>query len=285
MRIVEERSDPRGDGRLMSVACDQGMSRPCASAPTQSGGISPCVSHGGYSGGEARPFGMTPQERIVDAVVGVVTAVIDVVVAVLERAKGDRTPASQNPQPHPIVPSKPVGRPSEGTPTSTTPSGNTPAVGGRTLQAIQDDTGAITVRTADGYSVKAEGDKRGWSIISPQGRTTQISPDQEARESDGGHWRFQGRSSFVFGSNKVTFESKTQTKGVSKSSGITVYSGADRVTIGGLNTARPSILALSSDGRQHDDGLSDGTSFYRADTIRGESWSRVENGKRRVMGA
>lgn len=229
---------------------------------------------------------MSSQERIVDAVLGAVTGVIDVVVAVLERAKGDQSPSAQRPPVvHPIGILKPPGHQGGGATLLPNHGDKAPSATQRSLQAIQDDSGAITVRTGDGYAIKAEGENRGWSITSPAGKTTRISARQEVQESDGGHWRLRGRGTFMFGSSKATVESKALPNGSLIVSRVTVYSGAERVTLAGLDTGRPSVLALAGDGLQHDDGLNDGTLFYRADTTKGESWSVVQNGKRRVMGA
>lgn len=258
---------------------------PCGGSSTRPVGTRPCVFNGGHPGVSGPTPSMTPKERVIDAVVGAVTAVIDVVVAVLERSRGGQAPTSPRPSISsptcaPLVPGIPQGGK---VPPSDNGSGhNTSTV---SLQVAQDDVGDITVRTRDGYTVRAQGAHQGWSITSPEGKTTRVSPRQEVRESDGDHWRFVGRGSLVFGSNKATIETRSLTNGASTVSRVTVYSGADRVTVGGLDTAQPSILALARDGQSHDDGLSDGTTFYRADTTRGESWSFVRNGRKGVMGA
>jgi hypothetical protein len=252
----------------------------------QTHGIQPCITGGGFSPPFSAPSHVSSQERLVEAVVGVVTAVIDLVVVALTRAKGGRETPTQNQHP-----AKPIGipKPSNGgvgiKPPQPNTIGSTPNASAKALEVIQDEQGVATVRTGDGYAVRAAGRGTGWSITSPDGKTTQIAAGQEAHESDGGRWRFSGRGSFVFGANKVTVETKSQGSSPSVASRLTVYNGAERVTIVGLDGDRPTILALTSDGRQHDDGLSDGTSFYREGTMRGESWSIVENGKRKVMGA
>ena len=258
---------------------------PCVGTPAQSGGIFPCVQ-GGYPITVERPSVMSPQERVIEAVVETVTAVIDVVVAVLERAQAGRQPTSQRPAiTKPIITPKPSSNLEGPKPPPTTSGGHAPSAAVTSLEAIQDDTGAITVRTGDGYAVRARGNALGWSITAPDGRTTRFSGGQEAHESDGGRWQVRGRGSFAFGSSKVTVETKPLSSNSTSVHRLTVYNGTDRVTIGGLDSGRPTIMSLAHDGRQHDDGLSDGTVFFRAGTTRGESWSLVENGKRKVMGA
>lgn len=153
----------------------------------------------------------------------------------------------------------------------------------RPLQAIRDDKGAITVRTADGYVVKAEGRDQAWRIIAPDGRATRIWGDPHVKESDGDRWDFTQRSTFVFGQNKVTVETVPAKGGRTYTGRITVYSGDERITIGGIERDLPTILAMSSDGKQHDDSLSDGAVFSRGATARGESWSTIVGGKKKVM--
>jgi Domain of Unknown Function (DUF1521) len=151
------------------------------------------------------------------------------------------------------------------------------------LEAIRDDKGAVTVRTADGYAIKAEGYDQAWSIIGPDGHTTRIWGDPHVSESDGDAWDFKGRSTFEFGDNKVTVETSPASKGRTYSGRITIYSGDDRITIGGIEKNAPTIEAISSDGKQHDDSLSDGVVYKRAGTKTGESWSTIVGGKRKVM--
>ena len=286
MQKVDVTSSAQAHERCMKGVCSEVVTRPFVKAPLPHGGIYPCVSNAGYQGVSGNTPTMTAQDRLVDAVVGAVTAVIDVVVAVLERAKGDRgTPYQMPTISKPIFAPRPTGSIDGGKPPFAPNTGNAPVAAGGALEAIQDDAGAITVRTSDGYAVRAQGSASGWSITSPDGKTTRFSAGQEARESDGDRWRSKGRGSFVFGSNKVTVEAKPLSNSASGISRVTVYSGAERVTIVGLDSSRPTILGLVRDGRQHDDALSDGTLFYRTGSAKGEAWSVIENGKGKVMGA
>jgi hypothetical protein len=103
------------------------------------------------------------------------------------------------------------------------------------------------------------------------------------KESDGDTWNFKDRSSFVFGENKVTVETVPARNGRAYSSRITIYNGAERITLGGIDKNAPTILAMSSDGVQHDDSLGDGVVFTRGGTKSGESWTTTIGGKRKVM--
>jgi len=152
------------------------------------------------------------------------------------------------------------------------------------LSAIKDDAGAITVRTPDGYMLKAEGREEAWRLTGPDGHTTRVWGDPHVRESDGDRWDFNERGTFLFGGNKVTVEVNPAKDGKTITRRLTVYSGDQRVTIGGIDSNTPFIQALAGDGREHDDQLQDGISFWRELRARGESWSRSEDGKRRTMG-
>jgi hypothetical protein len=220
-------------------------------------------------------------EQMVDSVVSVVVALIDVVVQVISlvRAKdvtGRRETVS--PKPIPLLPNKkPATAPKPAIVSEKSPA--------KRLEAVQDDKGVVTVRTSDGYVVRAEGTEAAWTIAAPDGKTTRIFGDPHVLENDGDRWDFKQRGTFAFGANKVTVETVPIASGTTVSSRITLYSGGERVTIGGIDKNKPTILALAGDGRQHDDALSDGDIYSRATTKTGESWWLVYNGKKKVMGA
>lgn len=219
-------------------------------------------------------------EQVVDSVVTIVVGLIDVAVQVLSLVKekgGSGSKEPVQPKPIPLLPHK--DPPSVAKPSA--PREMSPV---KRLEAVQDDHGVVTVRTQDGYIVRAEGKEAAWSISAPDGRTTRIFGDAHVLESDGGRWDFKQRGTFVFGANKVTVETSPLKKGAFVSSRLTIYSGGERVTIGGIDKNKPSILALASDAQQHDDSLSDGTLYARASTKNGESWWLFQNNKKTVMG-
>lgn len=224
-------------------------------------------------------------EQLIELVVAAVTVVADIVTLALARSdKKENT-----------IPSKPVRLPGAGrpvgwgappTPTAPPVTGTPqPSVPGKRLDAIRSDSGDILVRTYDGYLVRVEALKGGWSITDPDGRTTEISAHAQVRESDGGTWTFKERGSFVFGPHKVTAQVPFGKNGASTPSTLTIYSGNERVTIEGLNTDHPVLDAVAQDGAFHDDRMDDGTIYHRGKTKFGESWSVVSGRKRRVMGA
>ncbi len=227
----------------------------------------------------AGPFG-----KIIEAMVGLVSALIGLITNMLGDKKLDPTLPGSGPVfggPAPVTPAP-------GTPAPVTTTPGTPAPGTSTevlkaMQAIADDSGAITVRTPDGYVVKAEGKEQAWSITGPDGKTTRIWGDPHVLESDGDRWDFKERGSFMFGANKITAETVPAGNGQTVSYRLTVYSGNERVTVGGINTNKPVIVAVGQDGKQHDDQLADGTQYTRSLGANGEAWSTIINNKRKVM--
>ncbi len=234
----------------------------------------------------AGPFG-----KIIEAMVGLVSALIGLITNMLGDKKADPIVTKPTPVPVTPVPGTPApGTPAPGTPApgtgtpGTPPPTTTPGTGGlKAMQAITDDKGAITVRTPDGYVVKAEGKEQAWSITGPDGKTTRIWGDPHVVESDGDRWDFKERGSFIFGANKITAETVPAGNGQTLSYRLTVYSGNERVTVGGINTNKPVIVAVGQDGKQHDDQLADGTQYTRSVGANGEAWSTIVNGKKKVM--
>ena len=247
----------------------------------------------------AGPFG-----KIIEAMVGLVSALIGLITNMLGDKKLDPTlpgagpvvggpapvtPAPVTPAPVTPAPGTPAPvTPAPVTPAPITPAPITPAPGTSTevlkaMQAIADDSGAITVRTPDGYVVKAEGKEQAWSITGPDGKTTRIWGDPHVLESDGDRWDFKERGSFMFGANKITAETVPAGNGQTVSYRLTVYSGNERVTVGGINTNKPVIVAVGQDVKQHDDQLADGTQYTRSLGANGEAWSTIINNKRKVM--
>lgn len=212
----------------------------------------------------AGPFG-----KIIEAMVGLVSALIGLITNMLGDKKAD--PIVTKPTPVPVTTTP--GTPAPGTSTEVL----------KAMQAITDDRGAITVRTPDGYVVKAEGKEQAWSITGPDGKTTRIWGDPHVVESDGDRWDFKERGSFMFGANKITAETVPAGNGQTLSYRLTVYSGNERVTVGGINTNKPVIVAVGQDGKQHDDQLADGTQYTRSVGANGEAWSTIVNGKKKIM--
>ena len=220
-------------------------------------------------------------EQVVDSVITIVVALIDVVVKVISLVKAKEATGhreTERPKPIPLLPNK---KPAT-VPKPAVVSDKSPA---KRLEAVQDDRGVVTVRTSDGYVVRAEGREAAWTIAAPDGKTTRIFGDPHVLENDGDRWDFKQRGTFAFGANKVTVETVPIANGTTVSSRITLYSNGERVTIGGIDKNKPTILALAGDGRQHDDALSDGDIYSRDTTKTGESWWLVHNGKKKVMGA
>jgi hypothetical protein len=223
-------------------------------------------------------------EQILELVVAAVTVVAEIVTLALSRGSPQEKPLPRQPVRLPGAgrPSRPVAEPVVSQPPSSSEVGR--AVSGKRLEAIRSDRGDISVRTYDGYIVRANATGGGWSITSPAGKTTRVTGGTTVRESDGGQWSLQGRGSFIFGTHKLTVEPSTAAKGGSGPSRLTIYSGSERVTIGGFSTGLPILEAVTSDAYYHDEAVHDGTRYLRGETKFGESWSAIADGARRVMG-
>ena len=147
------------------------------------------------------------------------------------------------------------------------------------LQAVTDDKGLPSVITEDGYTIHCDADKASWTITGPDGKTTQIWGDPHVVESDNDKWDFKNQSTFKFGNNKVTVEVAPYGDGsATVTSRITVYSGEQRVTIDGIDKAKPHIVASANDGRTHDAALQDGDTYQRSlepGRGDGEQWKKV----------
>jgi len=227
----------------------------------------------------AKPSQRERGEQILELVVAAVTVVADIVTVALSRSRQQEKGKIPRPSSAPATrPPAPLG--------GGTRFGEFPGILPRPatapvqrLEAIRSDAGDITVRTYDGYRIRVNGAQGGWSITAPDGKTTRVTDGSHVRESDGGSWVAQNRSSFIFGPHKVTLQPSESKKGAPRTSTMTVYSGSERITIGGLNTDHPTLEAVAGDGRYHDDAVNDGTTYLRRQTRFSESWNVVSVGR------
>jgi hypothetical protein len=219
--------------------------------------------------------------KAIDALVGVVNALVSVVNLLVGHLKGNTTTAPGGSSGNSVAPGA-------GSPSNPTSNPGTPVAAGATpgapvvrsaLDVNSNDAGMITVRTLDGFTVRAEGREEAWSITGPDGRTTRIWGDPHVSESDGDRWDFLNRATFMFGKNKATVEVVPAGNGQTLSARLTIYSDHERVTIDGINNNKPNIIAASSDGLQHDASLADGDIYKRVVTEVGESWVSATTGK------
>lgn len=242
-------------------------------------------------------------QKVVEALVSVVQALVSVVTAFISSGKAATTGGAQgNTTPQAST----NGSSSSGGSTGTSVAGSTAgssqgqtsgsstvgtgsSVGSQVagtsgetrsvFDVIRNDIGEISVRTLDGYLIRAEGRDEAWTITGPDGKTTRIWGDPHVKESDGKKWDFLNRSTFQFGTNKATVEVVPAGNGTTLTSRITIYSGTERVTIDGIDKNKPVVTAVSKDGRQHDDGLADGITYRRSATSSGEAWTSNLTGK------
>jgi hypothetical protein len=236
--------------------------------------------------------------KVVDALVSVVTALVSLVTNLMNQFKGNGAgginggngtgnTANPNGTGSPGAPGNSGGATNPGNGTS--PGGVSPGQGPNTnptqtvvrsaLDVNKNNAGMITVRTLDGYTIRAEGRDQAWSITGPDGKTTRIWGDPHVTESDGDKWDFINGSTFMFGKNKVTVEVVPAGNGQTYSARITVYSDHERVTIDGIEKNQPSIVAASSDGLTHDASLADGDIYKRVMTPTGEAWVSASTNK------
>ncbi len=241
-------------------------------------------------------------EKVLTAVTTVVGVLVSLISSLVGKAKAtsdavpERTSASAGAGSSGNSPTVSVPT---GSPTSSKAQSAQPAASGATtssapfgattpqrsfFQVIQNDKGMVTVRSLDGYIVRAEGKDEAWSITGPDGKTTRIWGDPHVTESDGNRWDFKDRGTFVFGNNKATIEVVPDNKGETLSSRLTLYSGDQRVTISGIDGNKPIITAVSQDGKQHDDALADGVVYQRKINQTGEAWTTRVGTKVSTMG-
>jgi hypothetical protein len=132
-----------------------------------------------------------------------------------------------------------------------------------------DANGQTTIKTADGYTLNFEETSKNWLLTHPNGKTTKFAPGQSIIESDGSKWGFDGKSTFLFGSNKITLESSPlhNSNGPTFAEKIHVYHKNHRVTISNANTSKPTIEnGILADGFEHDRAVKDGKRYELFET-------------------
>ena len=237
-------------------------------------------------------------EKVVAAIASIVTTLVSLVSSLLGKSSSDTANTPQNADPASSAVDAATAqsdiKPSSASTTSS-PANNTSSASGTSsssttassprsyFDVIKSDRGMVTVRTLDGFVVRAEGKDQAWSISGPDGRTTRIWGDPHVTESDGDTWDFKDRGTFAFGKNKATLEVVPAGNGQTLSSRLTIYAGDERVTIGGIDTNAPVITAVSHDGKQHDDSLADGAVYQRKLNQTGEAWTTKSGNKTVVM--
>lgn len=148
----------------------------------------------------------------------------------------------------------------------------------RSLKAKTSANGLISVKTEDGYRVDFKGQNQSWIITTPEGSETTIWGDPHVTESDGDEWTFTEKSSFIFGNNKITVETKDLGNGASLSKTVSIYNGLDRITLGDVDIDKPHIIADKRDAKMHDRNLKDGN-IYQLNQQKngGFSWELLSN--------
>jgi hypothetical protein len=224
--------------------------------------------------------------KVVDALVSVVTTLVGLVSTLVGQLKGTSTNTANGTN-NANGTTGAAGGNTGSTGTTGGTAGQTSGTGTNqsgtvvrsALDVSKSDAGMITVRTLDGFTIRAEGRDQAWSITGPDGKTTRIWGDPHVSESDGDKWDFLNRSTFMFGKNKATIEVVPAGNGQTLSAKLTIYSDHERVTIDGIDKNQPTVVAASSDGLQHDASLADGDVYKRTVTANGEAWVSATTGK------
>ncbi len=165
-----------------------------------------------------------------------------------------------------------------GTTPTTTPTTTPPAT--KDLTVSNDAKGLPQVKTDDGYLVSFDGKDQAWTITDPTGIATRIWGDPHVNESDGDKWDFKNNSSFKFGKNKITVETVAAGNGQTYTKALHIYSGDQRVSVGGIDKNQVALIANAHDATKHDRSILDGDVFSRAaDKKKGheghEAWHRT----------
>lgn len=143
----------------------------------------------------------------------------------------------------------------------------------QTLTAEATSDNSIKVKTDDGYSISFSGSSQEWTITSPDNETTRIWGDPHVEEkSTGRSWDFFDTSSFSFGDNKITVETKDLGNGTSYSKTVTIYSGNQRFTVTGIDDNHLEVQGFGFDGTTHDASLEDGDLYSWAAQNGKETW-------------
>lgn len=143
-----------------------------------------------------------------------------------------------------------------------------------------DKDGVIT--TPGGYRIApSKANDQGWTITTPDGKTTRVSGDPHVKESDGGRWDFKRDSAFVLGDGTCINVKTTPTKnGMTVTQALEIVSGNDRVAVSGIDKGPGKTGPVMHDGLAHAlDFLGKDTFFMAGD---GDDWTL---GGREVTGS
>jgi hypothetical protein len=143
-----------------------------------------------------------------------------------------------------------------------------------------DKDGVIT--TPGGYKIApSKSNDQGWTITTPDGKTTRVSGDPHVAESDGGRWDFKRDSAFVLGDGTCINVKTTPVKnGMTVTQALEVVSGNDRVVVSGIDKGPGKTGPVMHDGLAHTLDFLGKDTFYMAGD--GDDWTL---GGREVTGS
>lgn len=102
-------------------------------------------------------------------------------------------------------------------------------------------TGANTITTPGGYTVKAEGKDAAWNVTTPNGKTTRIWGDPHVEEFDAGRWDFKKGMSFVLPDGTKITAALALVDGKPYSSRLTLVNGDWQCTVQGIEKNAPTM--------------------------------------------
>lgn len=139
-----------------------------------------------------------------------------------------------------------------------------------------------TITTPGGYKISVNGDCE-WTITTPEGKTTKIWGDPHVAEGDGGKWDFHDNSVFVLpDGTKIYATTGDSGNGATVTTGLTVSTGNEHVSVSGVNKGNPEIGQVTSGAFMPSSGFNVNDVFVMGGD--GDDWSSWGNG-REIIGS
>jgi hypothetical protein len=148
---------------------------------------------------------------------------------------------------------------------------------------IQSNQNPPEFTTPGGFKVKAEGKDAGWTITSPEGKTTRIWGDPHVDGPNGGRWDFKKDMSFVLpDGTKITAKTTPPlSSGYTVTDSIDIMHGNQRATISGIHNNKVASEGVKNDRWAVDARTPDGD--YAVLGGKNDAW--YLNGKNEIIGS
>ncbi len=127
------------------------------------------------------------------------------------------------------------------------------APAGRGLTTSPEGWPKNAIRTAGGYTIVPEGKDAAWKIYGPQQgpqdkALSRVWGDPHVDEADGQRWDFSKSSTFRLPDGTTIDVGTTAEQGRTLSSTLNITNGSDHIQVSGVNSGKPEVGALQSDG-------------------------------------